>query len=122
MSEKKVTFHESFSELLKNNLLYTFKEKSITKDVCLGIYQEIFSLVTQTLMEGKIELSNEGANYVAQLYYESIRINNTCELDPSIFTQEAKVENLSKKDCLIIFALLRHSPLLPMEIVAQLKG
>lgn len=74
------------------------------------IYTDIFDSIASVFQETDAGLSNEAVNLVAQMYYDSIKINSSQELDPNIFTQRAKIENVPTKELAILATLFRGTP------------
>lgn len=104
MSDKK-TFHDALSTLLGAKLA-PFKERDLDKATCTEIYTTIFETLTELLKTAKAPLGNESANYIAQSYYEGIKINGTSELDPSIFDKQASVKEIPTKELAFLATLL----------------
>jgi hypothetical protein len=113
---KKQQVFDAISKMIEQKL-FVYKNESINPLICLKIYQEIFSTFTEVLNNSKIQISNEALNYVAQLFYDMVKINNNKELDPNIFTQRASLDNVETKDLKIIITILKGSPvaLIPFE-------
>ena len=91
---QKETFFEACSKLLVQNLEKFRDERKLDKHACISIYQTIFETVTILLQQTNIRLSNETANYIAQQFYDGVKINGRYELDPNIFDKRAKLENI----------------------------
>jgi hypothetical protein len=49
-------------------------------------------------------------NYVAQQYYDGVLINGNAELDPNIFEQRARLENVDTKQLGLLMAMFNHTP------------
>lgn len=86
--------HEAISSLIIDRLKLEFAQKSLNHETCVRIFQMIFETVVEVVKGSNLKLTNEFINYVSQQYYDSVTINNNQELDPNIFTQRAKLENL----------------------------
>lgn len=96
-------FHLTFSKLLESKL--SLGDRMLNRTTCLEIYSSIFETLSELFKNTSMPLSNESANYVAQQYYDSVLINNTHELDPNIFTQRAKLENIETKELALLTML-----------------
>jgi hypothetical protein len=59
-------------------------------------------------------------NYLAQQYYDSIKINNKHELDPNIFTQRAKLENIKTKEVALLAVMMRGTDFI-IPLVQEIK-
>lgn len=114
-----VSAHESISKLLNEKLKKRISEK-LNKDTCLEIYQDIFFTLTEVFKTSKTPLENEAVNLLAQMYYDSVTINNNQELDPSIFTQRAKLSNIPTKQLALLATMTRESPFFPV-FVSEIK-
>jgi hypothetical protein len=109
MTENK-SMHDVISVLLTEKLKrFSSKETEIklTPGICIEIYTEIFGTFVEVLQESKINISNESMNYLAQCYYDGILINNQHELNPNIFDQRAKLENIETKELALLTMMVR---------------
>jgi len=104
-SEKK-TFNDVFSLLLGERLSMFLDGRSLNKATCVEIYTVIFNCLTDVLKQSNVKLDNESANYIAQCYYGSLKINGKEELDPNIFEKKAKMENIPSKELALMAMLL----------------
>lgn len=94
-------FHEAISKLLGEKLKSfsdPSKENKLDLVVCVDIYQTIFDTLVEVFEASNAGLTNESMNYLAQQYYDAVLINGTQELDPNIFTQRAKMENIDTRE------------------------
>lgn len=112
-------FHESFSKLLEARLMNDFGAQSL-KNKALQIYVTIFETLTELFREAQIPLGNESANYIAQQYYDGILINDNQPLDPNIFSERAKLENIPTKELAFISMLLQGTDF-RLPVVAEIK-
>jgi len=103
---KKKTFNDVFSVLLAERLSMFLDGRSLNKATCNEIYVVIFNCLTDILQQSNVKLDNESANYVAQCYYGSLKINGKEELDPNIFEKKAKLENIPSKELALMAMLL----------------
>ena len=92
-----------------------FSNKSLNKGTCNEIYCKLFENITELVKSiseknSTFTLTNEAMNYVAQRMYLSIDINGSHGLDPTIFTQLSKFENMPTHDLINLCVLLRGSP------------
>lgn len=121
--EETQTIHQVMSALLETNLKVAQQEhdlKTLNAHACTVIYQTIFETVVKIVTEVKLELSNEGVNYIAQQYYDGTLINNQYELDPNIFDKRAKLEEIETTELLKVAAFLRGTDFL-VPVVKEIK-
>ena len=95
---------ESVNNLLNQKLLKRLNEK-LNKSTCIEIYTDIFYTLSSLIEESKVPLSNEGVNLLSQIYYDSIKINNSEELDPNIFSKRASFDEISTKELSLLTSL-----------------
>ena len=105
----KKQIHESLSKLL-NQKLEKHRNSSLNKETCIAIYQDVFDTILNLFQESGVEISNEAVNLVSQMYYDSIKINSSQELDPSIFTQRAKTDNVTTKELAMLGTMFSGTP------------
>ena len=118
----KRNFHEVASRLLEARLLKDFSQKSMDK-FALQIYVAIFETLTELFQEVQAPLGNEAANYIAQQYYDAILVNKDKEnvsLDPNIFTQRAKLENIPTKELAFMTVLFQGTDF-RLPVLAEIK-
>lgn len=101
--------HNAISKLLTDKLNRRINQK-LDKDKCIEIYQDIFYTLSEVIKESQTPLENESVNLLAQMYYDSIKINGTHELDPNIFTQRAKIENIQTKELALLATMMNGTP------------
>ncbi len=116
-------FNESVIQLLCEKL----KRFSATRDqkldlvVCTEIYQTIFDTLVEVFQTSNVKLSNESVNYLAQQYYDGVTINGQEDaLDPNIFTQRAKLENIETKQLALLAVMLNHTDF-AIPIIYEIK-
>jgi hypothetical protein len=120
MSEKQ-TFHDIFSKLLLEKLKpITQKNVSLDLASCVEIYTMVFNTLVDVFQASNVKLTNESVNYVAQCYYDGIVINDGHYLDPNIFTQRAKLENISSDELALLAVMLKGTGFIA-SIVLELK-
>jgi hypothetical protein len=103
--------NEPLTKLLNSRLQkYTKNSLSLTKETCLSIYQDIFDCIVEVVQNANVKLNNESVNYLAQQYYDAIKINSSEELDSSIFTQRAKLEEIETKEIALLAVMMNGSP------------
>jgi hypothetical protein len=107
--------HDSLSKLLVSKL-EGHKESKLSSSTCISIYTDIFNCIVEVFQQSEIAISNEGVNLVAQMYYDSIKINGTEELDPNIFDKKAKLENVTTKELAMLATLFNGTPFSPIFI------
>lgn len=117
----KKQIHDSLSVLLTKKL-EKHSGSRLNVETCTSIYRDIFDCILEVFQESHTEVSNEGVNLLAQMYYDSISIkdNNggTQELDPNIFDKRAKLENLETKELAMMAVLFNGTPFAPLFIHA----
>jgi hypothetical protein len=95
--------HQTVAKLLGAKLqpLIT-QERSLNLLACVEIYTTIFDTLVEVVTESQLAITNEGMNYLAQQYYDGVLVNGNQELDPDIFTQRARLEEIETKELAII--------------------
>ena len=117
---KKISkFNEVVSRLLSDKLK-SFDNKSLNVATCLEIYTSIFETLAEIFETSNIQLSNESLNYLAQQYYDGILINENEELNPNIFTQRAKLENIETKE-LALLAVMLNGTDFSLPLIQEIK-
>ena len=110
---KEPRLNDAITSLLVQKLQkYQDGNTSLNLVTCTQIYQDIFDTLVETLTEAKIELTNESMNYLAQQYYDAVSIKsngNMYELDPNIFNQRAKLENIATRELTLIAVMMNGS-------------
>lgn len=94
--------------------------ESLNIATCLEVYQTIFTLIENVLLGSNTGASNETANYIAQSYYDNVAVNDREGLNPHIFTQRAKLENIESRDLIVLLAFFRGTDAVK-PIIAELK-
>lgn len=112
-------FNETITTLL-NGRLTKFGEKKLDLVVCVEVFQEIFDTLVEVFESSNAGISNEAMNYLAQSYYDGVLINETQELDPNIFTQRAKLENIETKE-LAMLAVMMNGTDFAIPIIQEIK-
>lgn len=116
---KNQKFHDVFSKLLTERLSKR-KNQTLNRSTCIEIYSDIFFTLSEVIKNASTPLSNESVNLLAQMYYDSISINENQELDPSIFTQRAKLENIETKEIALLAVMLNGTPF-AAPFIAEVK-
>lgn len=96
-------FNDSMLQLLQTKLQ---KYTTLNRTTCLQIYNDIFESMVDVFQASGAQLTNEAVNYLAQQYYDGVLVNNTQELDPNIFEQRAKLENIATKELALLAVML----------------
>jgi len=118
---KPAEFHETIAKLLEVKLQPMITEqRDLNLVTCVEFYTTIFDALVECITEAQIPLSNEAMNYLAQQYYDGILINDNQELDPEIFTQRAKLENLETKE-LALLAVMMQGTDFALPIIETIK-
>jgi len=103
----------SFSNMMNEMLterLSVFKGKTANRQTMMELYTTIFNLTADIFIQSKVELSNEAVNLIAQLYYEDCSINNKNEIDDTVYTKKAKLENIPNYELVIMTKLWKDHP------------
>lgn len=98
-------FNEVITRLLTERLKQ-YHDKKLDLVVCVEIYQTIFNSLVEVFEQAGTGLSNESMNYLAQQYYDAVSVNGREELDPNIFTQRAKMDNIETKELALLAVML----------------
>ena len=118
---EKQKFHQTFSKLLDVKLQPMIdKGRTLNLTTCIEFYTTIFDTLVECITAACISLTNEAMNYIAQQYYDSIMINGNQELNPNIFTQRSKVENVETKE-LALLAVMLNGTDFAFEIINEIK-
>jgi hypothetical protein len=113
------SFHESASNLLVEKLS-KFKNKDLNKETCISIYTTIFESLQQVFEESGSGISNEALNWIAQEYYDAVKINQNNDLDPNIFTQRAKIDQIETKELALMAMMFKGTPF-AVPLVSTIK-
>lgn len=118
---KSKELQEIINKLLQLKLQHMVAdERSLDRSACIEIYTTLFDALTEVVQEAHLPLSNEGMNYLAQQYYDGVRINNTHELDPNIFEKKASMDNLETKELALLATILNGTDFV-FPLVAEIK-
>ena len=101
--------HDSISKLLTDRLARR-KGQKLNRSACIEIYSDVFFTLSEVVKTAGTPLCNESVNLLAQMYYDSITINNNEELDPNIFTQRARLENVETKELALMAVMMNGTP------------
>lgn len=106
----KLTSFQVLSNLIAN-ILSKYIEQDLNKVNCTLIYQDIFGAIVDTVEEAGIKaaLGNEALNLAAQMFYDMVTVNGNQELDPNIFSQRAKLENIPTKELVVLCSFFEGS-------------
>jgi len=114
-------FHKAISQLLNARLQPLIAEgRELNLVTCIEFYTTIFETLVEVITESQIPVTNEVVNYLAQQYYDGILINDNQELDPNIFTQRAKLENIDKRELALLAVMLAGTDF-GAEIILEIK-
>lgn len=112
-------FHDTIVAMLAERL-NVLHGRSLSRGTCMEFYHVIFNNLQDIFTNAEVQLSNEALNWLAQGYYDSILINGRDSLDPTIFTQRAKFENIATRELVLLAGLLKGSELV-YEVVSEIK-
>ncbi len=115
----KSRLHDSISKLLTERLSKR-KGQKLDKSACIEIYNDIFFTLSEVIKSSNVPLSNESVNLLSQMYYDSISINDNQELDPNIFTQRAKLENIVTEEISLMAVMMSGTPF-ALPFIAEVK-
>lgn len=101
--------HEIISKLLTDRLQRNLDNK-LDRATCMEIYGDIFYSITEIIKQAGTPLNNEAVNALSQMYYDSVTVNGNQELDPTIFTQRAKLENIPTKELALMATMMNGTP------------
>lgn len=108
----KPNVHQTISKLLADRLQRRLSQ-SLNRETCLEIYQDIFFTLSEIVKEAATPLSNESVNLLAQMYYDSVDLQTSAGpmgLDPNVFTQRAKLENIPTKELALLGTMMSGTP------------
>jgi len=113
--------HQTITTLLGSRLQPIITaEKNLNLVSCVEIYTTIFETLIEVLTTADIHITNEAMNYLSQQYYDGVLVNGTQELDPEIFSQRAKLEEIETKE-LAILAVLLNGTDFAVPIIQEVK-
>ena len=101
--------HETISKLLTDRLQRRVDQK-LDRSTCMEIYGDIFFTLTEIVKQAGTPLDNESVNLLSQMYYDSVTVNGNEDLDPTIFTQRAKIENVPTKELALMATMMNGTP------------
>jgi hypothetical protein len=76
----------------------------------MEIYGDIFFTLTEIVKQAGTPLDNESVNLLSQMYYDSVTVNGNEDLDPTIFTQRAKIDNIPTKQLALMATMMNGTP------------
>lgn len=100
--------------------LRTHEGKPLNLVTCVDIYRTLFDALTECLVTAQTPLANEAANYLAQCYYDAVTINGGHQLDPNVFTQRARVENIPTTELGLLMTMLQGTDF-AHEVIDEIK-
>jgi hypothetical protein len=101
--------HETISKLLTDRLQRRLDQK-LDRSTCMEIYGDIFFTLTEIVKQAGTPLDNESVNLLSQMYYDSVTVNGNEDLDPTIFTQRAKIDNIPTKQLALMATMMNGTP------------
>lgn len=104
--------HETLTTLLNDRLTKRVSQ-NLSRETCIGIYQDIFYTLSEVIKESNTPLGNESVNLLSQMYYDAVDLKTTSGpmgLDPNIFTQRAKLENIPTKELALLGTMMSGTP------------
>lgn len=113
--------HQAISKLLEARLAPLITDgRDLNLTSCVEFYTTIFEVLAEVIESAGLPIDNEGVNYLAQQYYDGIVVNNGQTLDPDIFTQRAKLENIETKE-LALMAVILSGTDFAVPIIQEIK-
>lgn len=113
--------HRTVSKLIEARLQPLISEgRDLNLVTCIEFYTTIFETLVEVIQDAGLPVTNEGMNFLAQQYYDGVQINGGQELDPEIFTQRAKVENIETKE-LALLAVILNGTDFALPILEEIK-
>lgn len=101
-------FHDAIAAVVEEGLRTTFLHEPLNRETCMKIYTFIFNTVLDVLSTANMQVSNDFINYVAQQFYAAIEINGRDDqLDPNIFTQKTRLEDVKTVELHLLAMLFR---------------
>lgn len=88
--------------------LRKFIGEPLNRITCMRMYEEIFMTFKEIFDEAELGISNETMNYISQMYYDSIQIGPH-ELDHEIFTQRARMSDISPLELRVLLMLFKDT-------------
>ena len=114
-------FNETISRLLSAKLQpFVAEKRDLNLVTCIEIYTTIFDALVEVITGAEAPVTNEAVNYLAQQYYDGVLINDNQELDPDIFTQRAKLENIATRE-LALLAVMLFGTDFALPVLAEIK-
>ena len=114
-------FSEAIGRLLEAKLRpFVSDKRDLNLATCIEIYTAIFESLAEVMTQSEAPVTNEALNYLAQQYYDGVLINGNQELDPNIFTQRAKLENIETRE-LALLAVMLWGTDFAKPVVAEIK-
>ena len=101
--------HETISNLLIDRLQRRVNQ-SFDRSTCMEIYGDIFYSLSEIIKEAQTPLSNESVNLLSQMYYDSVTVNGSQELDPTIFTKRASTDEIPTNELALLATMMNGSP------------
>lgn len=113
--------HRTISRLLESRLKPLIDEgRDLNLVTCVEFYKTIFDTLVEVIQAAQLPITNEGMNFLAQQYYDGVQVNGGQELDPDIFTQRARVENIETKELALLAVMLSGTDF-ALPILAEIK-
>lgn len=116
----KKNIHEVLSKLITTRLLGQ-KNEHLNRTTCILMYQDIFSSIEELCTTSGVAISNESMNYLAQMYYDAVVVNENHTLDPNIFTQKASLDNIPTQE-LVLLAMFMNGTPFAAEFIDKIKS
>lgn len=103
-----LTFDKIFRDQLQL-VLGRYKGQSLTRDTAMRMYQDICNEVIEIVKACSLPINNDSVNWLAQAYYDGIRLGGGHRLPEDIFTQRPTLKDLPTKDIVTLMAMVRQT-------------
>lgn len=126
MSDKLESIKSAATALitLLDTKLLSYKDKALTSPLCTEIYNSIFETTIDVFKKASIAVDNETMNWICQMFYDNVTIGTPSgagQLDPNIFTQRAKLENIKTQELAFVYVMFKDHLWLIEDIVKEIK-
>ena len=122
MTEEKPSLNSHITGILGERLRY-FVGMGNDHKTSLEVYMVVFNVLSDIFNNANIKLSDEGVNYLAQLYYDALSVNGQEEagFDPNIFTQRASLKNIRTEELILYANMFKDVPPFAYEFITEIK-
>lgn len=86
-----------------------FVNEHLTRDVAMRIYVEVFNKIREVFDESKLTITEDCMNWIAQSFYNAMKVNGRDELPGDIFTKKVNIRDLNAADLMMLIVIFRGS-------------